>query len=487
MSCHCEEAQGRRGNLMNAFMRLLRYARNDIFLIFALVSPMWAAPPSVKIEPLTYNPPRAERVVLKNGLVVYIQEDPELPLIEMTLRIKSSPAFEAAPDVFEIMGSVWRVGGTKTLSPTEVDRALENMATNISVSVDEEAVNWGISTLTKNSEKSFLLLCDLMFQPRFDPEQLAITKDQALEGLRRQNESIADIGRRAFRDVLFGPSHVYAQNPTLKTIGALTREHLFATHKKIMDPQGAIVSISGDFKKADMIRDLERWFGTWTSNRTSLPPYDFSLRQPAEGEVFFVEKDFTQSRILMGRVGPLRHNPDEYALRIGDAILGGGGPSRLFSEIRSRQGLAYMVGSVYTERQGPGTIAVVCQTMAPATLQAVKAIVQELEKFGTAAPSLEELNIAKESAINSFVFAFLTPGNIVSAWAQNEFYGYPPDYLEKFNERIAALNPSDILAVAKKYYSKAGMKIVVVGDSKKIGASLDALGKVTKIPLDQLE
>jgi zinc protease len=144
-----------------------------------------------------------------------------------------------------------------------------------------------------------------------------------------------------------------------------------------------------------------------------------------------------------------------------------------------------MVGSVYTERQGPGTIAVVCQIMAPATLQAVKAIVQELEKFGTAAPSLEELNIAKESAINSFVFAFLTPGNIVSAWSQNEFYGYAPDYLEKFNERIAALNPNDILAVAKKYYSKEGMKIVVVGDSKKIGASLDALGKVTKIPLDQ--
>lgn len=448
---------------------------------------LWAAPPSVKIEPLEYAPPRAERLVLKNGVVVYIQEDHELPLIEMSLRIKSSPAFEASADVFEIMGSAWRIGGTKTMSPSQVDQALENMATNISASVDEESVAWSLSTLTKNRDKSFDVFFDLIFHPQFDNEQLSITKEQVLEGLRRQNESIAEIGRRAFRDALFGPTHVYAQNPTVKTISAITRESLLSTHKTLLDPQGAVISISGDFQKDAMIRELEKRTAGWMSNRAEPPSYDYSLRNPDPARVVFVEKDFTQSRILIGRVGPLRHNPDAYALKIGDAILGGGGPSRLFAEIRSRQGLAYMVGSVYTERQGPGAIAVVCQTMAPATLQAVNSILSELDKFASEPPLDEELNIAKESIINSFVFAFLTPGNIVSAWAQNEFYGYAPDYLEKFTTRVGDLKSDDILNVARKYYSKDAMKIVVVGDSKKMGTTLDSLGTVEKIPLDQLD
>ena len=82
----------------------------------------------------------------------------------------------------------------------------------------------------------------------------------------------------------------------------------------------------------------------------------------------------------MGNIGIARLNPDHFPLELANYILGGGGASRLFGEIRSKLGLAYVVGSFSTEYAGPGLVGAVCQTKAESTVEAVKAMKKEMER-----------------------------------------------------------------------------------------------------------
>lgn len=474
-------------NPKNQFMRLLHFVRNDIFLMLLLSSSAFAVPPNVKIQPMNYTPPKAERIVLKNGVTVFLMEDHELPLMQIRLLLKSSPYYEPTPDAFELLGPVWRSGGTKTLSPEQVDRRLEDMSTDISAAADEESAIWAMSCLSKNTAASLDVFFDLLFHPDFRADQLELVRAKQLEALRRQDESLAEIARRAFRDVTYGRAHVYAQNPTMATVKAITRAHLQRAQAQVVSPRRAVICVSGDIRKDDFIADLEKRFAMWKPLAPAPLAYDFSLRSPAEGKVFYVEKDFTQSRIIVGGLGPSRHSADQYAIKVADYILGGGGPSRLFSEVRSRRGLAYMVGSALAERQGPGTVAAVCQSMAPATVEATQAILNELKKFSSAPPTADELAMAKDAIVNSFLFGFDSASSVVDSRGGEEFNDYPKDYLDTFSKRILELNAEDIRKVAEKYYKDGSMKIVIVGNEKRFRAPLKELGPVTPIPLNKLD
>jgi zinc protease len=125
--------------------------------------------------------------------------------------------------------------------------------------------------------------------------------------------------------------------------------------------------------------------------------------------------------------------------------------------------------------------------MAPATLKAIQSIKEELGKFCASPPSKVELDVAQESAINSYVFGFVKPSDIVNAWASNEFYGFTTDYLLQYTKNLAKVTPADIFRVSATYYQWDAMKVIVVGNKKKIATGLNSLGTVVVIPLDKLD
>jgi predicted Zn-dependent peptidase len=171
---------------------------------------------------------------------------------------------------------------------------------------------------------------------------------------------------------------------------------------------------------------------------------------------------------------------------VADYILGGGGPSRLFAEIRSRQGLAYVVGSFFLEFKGPGLLGVGCQTKAASSVLATKAILDQLQKFSEGPISDDELALAKDALTNSYVFGFDTTAKIAIARAANEFYGYAADYPDIYTGRLNAVATADVLKAGRKYYAPAGMKVMIVGDERKFDPPLSTLGNVKTIPLKDI-
>jgi len=502
--CHCERPKGAKQSHEFLFMRLLRHfvPRNDslrgfvsrvliISLALLNTSPTFAAPPKVgPYPPLVYDPPEPNRVILKNGVIVYLLEDHELPIFSLNLLMRTSPGDipYGKEGVMTFMGEVWRIGGTKLRTPDELNQELEFMPATLETNAGEESADISLSCLSGNIDKALAIFADVLQNPVFREDQLQLVKDNTMESLRRKNETPQAIARRAFRDVVYGPDHIYARDMTPERVRKVKRSDLMKMHSKVVVPDYAMIAVSGDFTSDEVVQKLNLLFRDWVPLKRVVPEYDYAITIAPKERLFYVEKVFNQSRIFIGNVGlSSRHDPDIFPLGIANYILGGGGPSRLFAEIRSRLGLAYLIGSFYTDSKGPGLVGIGCQTKVQATIQTLEAIENEVDKFVKDRPSREELHLAQDAMVNTFVFRFESTHNIVNEKMHLEYYGYPKNYLETYLDKIKMVTEEDVLRVARKYLSKEKRKILVVGDQNKFDAPLSRLGPVTEIPLEKID
>ncbi len=128
----------------------------------------------------------------------------------------------------------------------------------------------------------------------------------------------------------------------------------------------------------------------------------------------------------------MMNDPDYFALVVMNEILGGSFTSRLFKNVRSRMGLAYSVFGVYSaDYDHPGVFYVGCQTKSKSTAQAIRAMSEEVKKITEAEVTDEELALAKESYLNSFVFNFDSKAEIVRRLMTYEYFGYPDRFSAK--------------------------------------------------------
>jgi zinc protease len=192
--------------------------------------------------------------------------------------------------------------------------------------------------------------------------------------------------------------------------------------------------------------------------------------------------DINQSAIFLGHIGCLMNDPDYHALTMMNSILGEGFTSRLFKNVRSRKGLAYSVFGVYSaDYDHPGVFYVGCQTKSDKTVYATQAMIEEVKKMTESEVTDEELTLAKDSYLNSFVFNFDSKGQIINRLMTYEYFGYPPDFLEKTKSNIEKVTKQDVLRVAKKHLQPDKVQILVVGRPQDFGEPLSVLGEVREI------
>ena len=186
----------------------------------------------------------------------------------------------------------------------------------------------------------------------------------------------------------------------------------------------------------------------------------------------------------MGTTGMKRHSPDEYAVEVMNRIFGNGTfTSRLGLEVRSNRGLAYYVFGAVFEDPDPrqGMLLAIAGVRADKTYEAVTVMRDIIAKMSTQPITDAEFNTAKDMIINSFIFNYTSPEQIVSQQSFLSFMGYPDDYLETYIDRIRAVTKEDVLRAAKKYLDPKELRIMVVGDPEIVKKPLSELGKVKEL------
>ena len=442
-------------------------------------------PRTLTYAPLTFDIPKSERVELANGMVVYLLEDHELSLVNMTAYVRTGSIYEPAGKVglAGLTGAVMRSGGTALLPPEKLDSELEFTASSIESSIGADMGNVSLATLTRNLDRTLELFAQVLRQPAFRDDRVALAKKRAIEGLRRQNDDPKGVADRELRKDLYA-GHPLGRYPSIASVEKITRDDMVAFHRRFYHPNNIILAVSGDFKRDELLAKLNAAFSGWQQQTVDLPP----VPQPnpeTRPEVLLAPKEINQTVVRMGPLGIDKDNPDLYAIRVMDYILGGGFTSRLTTEIRSNQGLAYNVGSYFEiGRRFTGVFVAETETKTESTAKAITLMRDIITGMTTAPVTDQELALAKDSIVNSFLFGFTRPDVIVNQQARLEYYAYPQGYLENYRNRIARVTKEDVLRAARQYLHPGAIVLMVVGNPDKLDKPLSTFGPVRELKLE---
>jgi zinc protease len=442
-------------------------------------------PRAMIFPPVEFAPPEPARLVLDNGMVVYLLEDHELPLVNLSAMMRTGGWLESADKVglAALTGSVMRSGGGGGRTAEQIDEELEQFAIDINMSMGRQSGAASLDALSKDLNRGLKIFASLLRQPAFEGPRVELAKLQAIEGIRRRQDSPGSIVGREFLKQLYGPEHPSARESTIESIKGITRDDLVAFHRRTVHPNGIILGVTGDFKQAEMVAMLRETFGDWKKGEVS--ELKIADARDAGGLVRFVNKDTSQTHLRIGHLTIREDDPDYVPLAIANDILGGSSfRSRLFNDVRTKRGLAYSVGSrLNVGMHDQGVWLMRAETKLLSTQEVISRFVANMERMRTELVTDQELAEAKEAYVNSFVFSFASPSAIVGRFVELEYDGLPKDFLQQLRARVIALSKEDILRVAKKHFHSNRLTIVAVGPGEALPKLLSGFGEVKEIKL----
>ena len=450
----------------------------------ALLAQTAAIPPSYKA--LKYPPlpeikiPRVEETTLPNGMKLYLLENHELPLIRGLALVRTGNLFDPADKVglATVTGSLIRSGGITGKSGDQIDEELENIAASVESSIGESFGSVSFSTLKERTDEVLTTFHDVVTGPAFREDKLDLIKTQLRGGIARRNDDAHGISQREFSDLIYGPKTPYGWQIEYSTVDNIKRDDVVNFYRRYYFPANVILAVQGDFSAADMKAKLEKLFASWNVQQQPVPAFpavNTNLAQP--GIHVATKTDVTQTSFVMGHLGGDLKSKDYPALEVMADILGGGFQSRLFQKVRTQLGYAYEVNSAWAaDYDHPGTFEIAGSTKSMSTTETLKAVDAEVQRIRTQEVTETELESAKQTVLNGFIFNFDTPSKTLNRLLTYRYYGYPDDFIFQYQKAIQQVTRADVLRVAKQYIDPAKFVIVAVGNPKDFGTPLSAMG-----------
>lgn len=431
--------------------------------------------------------PEPTEFTLSNGMKVLLLEDHELPLVSGGALIRTGNLFDP-PDkkgLAGLTGEVLRSGGTKDKTGDQLDKELEDIAASIESQIGETSGSIGFSCLKENTDQVLKLFHDLLTAPEFRQDKVELAKTQTASEISRRNDEADGIAEREFTNIIYGRDTPYGWQIEYADIANIQRDDMVNFYRRYYFPANLMLEIYGDFSTAQMKAALEKLFGGWTYTQPPVPAFPKVRSTPAPGMYFAAKDDVTQTFFHVGHIGGELRDKDYPALEVAAEILGGSFSSRLFRNVRTAHGWAYHIGAGWgAGYDHPGIFEISGSTQSIHTVDTLKAVREELDRIRTSEVTDQELQTAKDTVLNGFVFHFDQPSKTLNRLLTYQYYGYPKDFIFQYQKAIAAVTKADILRVAKQYFRPQDLTFVAVGKPADFGTPLEALGlKVEAIDL----
>ena len=433
-----------------------------------------------------FQKPEVETFTTENGVTFYLVEDNELPLINVSTRVRTGGVLNSneKTGLASITGTVMRSGGTETYPADTLNTLLENRAASIETGIGFTSGNASMDVLKEDFDDLLPIFIDVLTNPAFPEDKIELAKTQQKSSISRRNDNPQQIGVREFQALIYGEDSPYGRTTEYSTINNITREDLVNFHDKHFSASNMMVGVVGDFNAKEMKQKLRNTFGELPSgDETTLkfPEVDYA----PQSTINFIEKsDVNQSFVMMGHIGGMRDNPDYAKVQVMNRVLSGGFSGRLMQVVRTEMGLAYSVFGQYGMNSFyPGLFYAGVMTKSSTTAEAIDAIIEQNERLQNEPITKQELQDVKDQILNSAVFEYDSYEEVLSERMSNEYRGLPADAFEQYIEGVKATTIEDVQAVAQEYLNPDNLQILVVGNKEEIGDQLEKYGDVNKIDI----
>ena len=425
--------------------------------------------------------PKIEHFTTQSGTPVAFVQTHNLPMVDIDIRFNAGSARDESIKPNDIAHSYGIASltaamldqGTRRHNQDEFAELSEQLGINLNASAYRDMFVVSLRTLSdeKHVVPAVLLMQEMLSQPTFPQASLERTKAQYIVGLQKAQEDPDTIASNAFSQALYG-THPYAHSPTgtLESIPTINQQDLQAFAKRYLVAKNANLAITGDIslEQAKMLANQLTQVLPLATPAPLLP----NAKPPTQAKTIHIPFDSTQTTVLIGQLGDKR-STDPTVLQhqtnfaIANDIVGGGNfQARLMADIRKKRGLTYGIYSGMTPMLAQGSYTISFSTRnekAPEAIQATLNVLNNTLKTGV---TQNELNLTKDSMINSFPLSFASNAGINNTLGMMGFYGLPDSYLSDYVTRINQATLHDVNHSFAQAIDTKKLLTVTVGGSK---------------------
>ncbi len=434
--------------------------------------------------------PEIQKRALSNGLQVWIVEQHEVPVVQVSLVVRAGGnADPASKPGLASMTAAMLDEGAGQRSALEIADAIDFLGASLSTSGGFDASAVRLWVPVSRLADALPVMSDVVIQPTFPPDELERLRKERLTAMLQARDDPAQVASLSFPKLVFGP-HRYGTplQGTPASVGAFTPDDLRGFYEGHYRPERSTLVVVGAVKPDEVLRLLEPAFGRWTAKGppAASPALPEAPRAKAR-QVFIVDKPGApQSQIVIGGVGVPRSTPDYFPLQVLNTLLGGSFTSRLNQNLREEHGYTYGARSAFDMRLAAGPFLARAGVQTEVTAAALTEFFKELNGVLEPIPP-DELSRATNYVALGFPSEFETTGDIAARLEELIVYGLPEEYYSSYVERIQAVTAEDVRRVAQRYITPNRFTVVVVGDRKAIEAPVRALklGPVTVMSAEE--
>jgi zinc protease len=414
---------------------------------------------------------------LANGLTVFLNARPGLPVVSASLVVKTGSGSNPAgkPGLANFTAAMLDQG-TASRSALQIADQVAQLGASLRTMSTMDSTQTRGTSLRRNFEGLLELIADVNRHPAFPAQEIERQRASRLGSLAQQRDEPSAVANAATFAALYGPSHPYGylELGTEASNKGMSKDDLQAFWTQNFVPNNAALVVSGQITEADLRPLVEKSFGDWARGTPASP----AIPTPATTSARLVVVDkpgAPQTELRVTTIGAPRSTPDYEAMRVMNEELGGLFSSRINLNLREEHGYTYGAGSLFVFRRAAGPFLVYSGVRTDVTAPAVSEILKEIKRMRDTPMKDDELTMAKDSLIRSMPSDFQTSDDVTGTTAAIYVYDLGLDYFSKYRSRLTAVTAAQAKSAAEKYLVPERLVVVAVGDRSKMDGSLGAL------------
>ncbi len=414
---------------------------------------------------------------LKNGMTVMVVENSKLPRVNISISMDRPPYYEGEiVGVSGIMGD--QLGnGTTTMSKDKYNARVDYLGANLNLSSGGASAN----TLSKYFPEILSMMADGMINPLWSAEEVENSKNRTIEGLKTEEKSADAIAGNVSGALIYGKNTALGEFETEESVKKITLADVKNLYNKYYGPDNAYMVIVGDVKFDQVKAMVEKNFNGWKKTNAKFDALPVT-KNLSTTEINVVDvPNAVQSVVSVGNVTNLKMNdPQYFAARIANYILGGGGEARLFMNLREKNAFTYgAYSSLSTSKYAP-SFSAQSSVRNEVTDKAIVEFMNELKGITSKKVTADELANAKAKLKGDFIRSLEQPATIASFALNLKTQNLPSDFYTNYLKSIDKVTLEDVEKAAKTVIMPGNSRILVVGKASDISEGLDKLGYPVK-------
>ncbi|MFK7885884.1 MAG: M16 family metallopeptidase [Gammaproteobacteria bacterium] len=432
--------------------------------------------PPVGSEPKAFKVPASTTLSLRNGVKVTLVPFGTIPKTTISITVPAGNRYEGDQAWLADLAGQMLTEGAGARDADQLAAASADMGGEIGVGVTVDTTSAGLDVLSEFAPDAIALLADVLQRPTLPAQQFDRVRGNLLKNLaiaRQQPQTQAD---GVFRKQLFR-DHPYSVGlPDPAAFESITIADVRRFIEQNYAANGTRIYVAGQFDRAAVVAAIEHMFGGWkTVERPALVPPPTAA---APGRHFIARPDAPQSTLYLGLPVVDPTHPDHTKVSVMNTLLGGSFSSRVTSNIREDKGYTYSPRSRVSVNKSSGYWVQTADVTTNVTGPAIDEIINEIERLRAEPPAAEELDRIKNYRTGTFILGNATRGGLIGQLQFLDTHGLDKAHLESAVQRINAVSPADVQAMAERYLNLDDMTLVVVGDPAIVPEQLDAIDRL---------